>query len=623
MSKRMKQFFRSPGWYFLLAVFFALLSVLATKRFRLGVPLKMVTVTMSLQWIFWSLIFASLVCLVALINSILLRFHERGQLPKQIAGFYEESFKRRVSNVFERLKSVTTSFIGQMSMFGFGIVALVAILSSSGAIDDSFVDSSLYRLAAAMRAVETRGLRYSLFKNTLYYGSPVGDASGKKYIERYKTTIQRLENAGAKAILVDLRSCKEDPFDLMRELQEFRTVVFGMEYGTNYQVADSLHKYKTSKAMFTLISGYNDYERAVAIDRLQPICSIMKDEEVHDVTIELLRKYHDYPGDLQLKRQGDVLVFGDYSIPITPEGWMYFRAPFLYSLEGHSFPDRRKPGTLSQTYASQAVNDSVWEADLKASFQEPHYEGKIVLLSEVDSHESVLLNLRYCFVLGTLLQKDFLTKSGTGSLWLSLLCVVAGGVLVYSFRPLLAILLMLVVAICALFFCSYLYESHNFLIDVFYPLLSIALAMIAFPTIALVQRQEEKSDRNRTGRRVVLVLGAIVVGITLNVALDRATTNRIADCRAEVIDGLNDLSINAHAYYKRPASEGGGGGKFSALTIERISRSIIDLRHRYYVESRGDDYVVILGVGNVLNGPDSVRVRIKITENRNYLEIIN
>jgi RNA binding exosome subunit len=44
---------------------------------------------------------------------------------------------------------------------------------------------------------------------------------------------------------------------------------------------------------------------------------------------------------------------------------------------------------------------------------------------------------------------------------------------------------------------------------------------------------------------------------------------------------------------------------------------------RYYIETANDDECVIVGVGKVVSGDDSIRVRIRVTERRNIIEIIN
>jgi hypothetical protein len=73
-----------------------------------------------------------------------------------------------------------------------------------------------------------------------------------------------------------------------------------------------------------------------------------------------------------------------------------------------------------------------------------------------------------------------------------------------------------------------------------------------------------------------------------------------------------------------PMHTTGSHKSFTGVTLRLIFPLAENNNARYYLESASQDQCIIDGVGKVVasNG-DSVRVRIRITEPRNYIEILN
>lgn len=84
-----------------------------------------------------------------------------------------------------------------------------------------------------------------------------------------------------------------------------------------------------------------------------------------------------------------------------------------------------------------------------------------------------------------ILSNNLITKSGSGHLWLSFACLIIAGLLAYRFRWTIAIPSMFILGLLTLVFGTYMFDNLNYLIDIFYPLLSVAIAMVTFPIIAL------------------------------------------------------------------------------------------------------------------------------------------
>ena len=122
----------------------------------------------------------------------------------------------------------------------------------------------------------------------------------------------------------------------------------------------------------------------------------------------------------------------------------------------------------------------------------------------------------------------------------------------------------------------------------------------------------------------LVVLGMMLVGIAIYVGVSLFSANTIEDTRNAIIVDLGNFASRANAYYWKPASQSGGGKSFAGITLSQIYPMAENPNARYYIESAADDQCVIVGVGKVVttNG-DSIRVRIRVTTQRNIVEILN
>jgi len=123
---------------------------------------------------------------------------------------------------------------------------------------------------------------------------------------------------------------------------------------------------------------------------------------------------------------------------------------------------------------------------------------------------------------------------------------------------------------------------------------------------------------------LLVILGVILVGVAIFVGISMFEANTIENTRNAIITDLNAFASRAHAYYWKPTTQGGGNKSFAGVTIRLIFPMEENANARYYLESSAQDNCVVMGVGKVVasNG-DSLRVRIRITEPRNYIEILN
>lgn len=231
-----------------------------------------------------------------------------------------------------------------------------------------------------------------------------------------------------------------------------------------------------------------------------------------DVTLEIIRKYKGYSEHLWPERGADEIRFGDFTIPVTKDGWMFSRGKGFHIGHILVYVDSKGDWVYWRQQGSTFFSREVKKAGLALSTPPlgvmkligGEVQGKIVLLAESFGERNFFGSRAYASAIENILTGKVTRKSETGYLWLSVVCVVIAGFISYRFRLVAAILLMFILAVCTLLFGSYLYDSQNILADIFYPLLAIAFAMVAFPVIALERRARQK-DQAFAGEEVASV----------------------------------------------------------------------------------------------------------------------
>jgi hypothetical protein len=122
----------------------------------------------------------------------------------------------------------------------------------------------------------------------------------------------------------------------------------------------------------------------------------------------------------------------------------------------------------------------------------------------------------------------------------------------------------------------------------------------------------------------LVILGAMLVGIAIFVGMSMFSANTVEVMRNAIIHDLSNFAGRACAYYWKPVTMAGGGKSFTGITLAQVFPLKENLNARYFIEAVQDDQCTITGVGKVIatNG-DSIRVRIRVTTERNIVEILN
>ena len=116
----------------------------------------------------------------------------------------------------------------------------------------------------------------------------------------------------------------------------------------------------------------------------------------------------------------------------------------------------------------------------------------------------------------------------------------------------------------------------------------------------------------------------MLIGIAIYVGVSMFSANTVEDSRNAIIVDLQNFAARANAYYWKPTTQGGGGKSFSGISMSQIYPMNENVNASYRIETVQDDQCVLVGVGKVVssNG-DSIRVRIRVTTQRNIVEILN
>jgi hypothetical protein len=203
-----------------------------------------------------------------------------------------------------------------------------------------------------------------------------------------------------------------------------------------------------------------------------------------DVTLELLRKYHGYPLSLLPRQEGSMLVFGNYRMPVTKDGWMYARDRWsetanwarVHATQGYS------SDTLKYQYGGG------FKKNLK-DFRE-QFKDKIFVISwgGNSTMETFMYYRAYVAALESIIQNNVIRKVEISPLWLTIFCIVVSALIAHKFRPLISVLVIFLFGVLLLIAASLLYDRTDTLVEIIYPLLSILMTMVIFPALAFIDR---------------------------------------------------------------------------------------------------------------------------------------
>lgn len=122
---------------------------------------------------------------------------------------------------------------------------------------------------------------------------------------------------------------------------------------------------------------------------------------------------------------------------------------------------------------------------------------------------------------------------------------------------------------------------------------------------------------------LMVVLSMVLVGVAIVVGMTMVQVNAMEHTRATLVQDLLHFAAKARGYYWRPSYLGGAHRDFTNLLSMNLFVWNTNENGRYYIESASQDELVLGGVGNLVVGGDSVRVRLRINERTSRIEYLN
>jgi hypothetical protein len=473
----------------MLALIFALLAILSTRLSHLGIRHSLFTINFGLSWLFWFFIAVSGLCILPIVNGVFSSLHNRGALPAFLDFLYQERFRNHSAKVMLQIRTVASRLEGQLVLVAVGIFLLMMLLAKTGAIDNDRVDGAVYEFVSSLTSRPGTNLREPV---VVEYMLPVGNCDSATYLNRYRETLKIFREAGVKAVMIDSRHLKGEMYTLMQALREFDFVVYGLGYFKSVgMVLPYARMAEFTKGIYSLEpdetvqlqsignTGPAQVRQVVYLDKI-PVNSLPFGKgEVRDLSLELFHKYVGTNVEFKLDTNENELVLADCKIPVTSDGWMYSRIR------------RRFIGWAYSTKAWTSVHQAVMAREYVQADRLNKLKGKIIFLRESGQNlfgYATGDRLRYGHILTNLIEREFLRKSESGHVWFVLICLALSALIAYRIRPLAAFLLILIVAVCTILLGAYFYNSLHVIIDIFFPVLATAVAMVVFPLLSLESR---------------------------------------------------------------------------------------------------------------------------------------
>jgi hypothetical protein len=122
---------------------------------------------------------------------------------------------------------------------------------------------------------------------------------------------------------------------------------------------------------------------------------------------------------------------------------------------------------------------------------------------------------------------------------------------------------------------------------------------------------------------LLIILGVIIVGVAIAVGITLFRSNAVESSRTAIINDLGYFAMRARQIYFKPAHLGGTARDFRGISLGMLTTLEENENGRYYIETVDKDELVLVGVGKIVVHDDTIRVRMRINELDNIVEIIN
>ena len=122
---------------------------------------------------------------------------------------------------------------------------------------------------------------------------------------------------------------------------------------------------------------------------------------------------------------------------------------------------------------------------------------------------------------------------------------------------------------------------------------------------------------------LLVILGVIIVGIAIAVAIMIFKGNAVETSRTAIINDLGYFAMRARQFYIKPSYLGGTDRDFTDITLSMLTPLSQNENGRYFIESSTKDELILVGVGKIVVHNDTIRIRMRVNEAQQLVEIIN
>jgi hypothetical protein len=320
-----------------------------------------------------------------------------------------------------------------------------------------------------------------------------------------------LTGAGAKVVVMELPQAVSRPYyrDLVSQIQSAGGVVFAVQTGSYVEKPISWHTrqfygpwlapdtavrswglltgefgelLRTHRSVYFVPDGYVHYRQG-------------ETDTIPDVTIEILRKWRNYPLTVKPLHAGREVLFGDYRIPVSPAGLAI--CPYRFGPGFGFLPlmavDDWKKGVFEYRWDVHGEERSA--EDMKEFAQQ--IRDMIVIVSWADPVEknlSVFITGMYpmSLILRDALLGKFAAVRDDVHIPATITVLIAALLLILRTRARVSITLLVLLAALLVFGSGWLFWNRLILVEVIYPLVGLVLCILLLPLAKIsVEIQEE------------------------------------------------------------------------------------------------------------------------------------
>jgi hypothetical protein len=450
----------------------------------------------NLLWMFWLFIILATFCSLPLLDAILGSLVGRKMLPQLLGRFYRR--KEESGGFLEAAGLRRGSLGGRLFVAGFAIFGTIFILSKSNAVREMDVNSDVYEYLGS-RIIGRPQWPANPQPITVSLRLSLHALDDSVQLNDYLKIVQDLKSVGARVVMVDIRGTGGfiKNYETLRAIEETGITVFGMsdrymrfvDFG-QLNTKDPRGELRLSRGGITMKSW--EVGQDPFLLRFKPEVERVNGVQVLDISLELLRKYHNYPSEMEATTSGDNILFGDYRIPIGRDGWTYTRQSVLTWFDPTLSVTREGAGD-SLKYRGWVKSKHTWSVasadDLKEAFN-----GKIVFIERSDlagQDDGWMLINSYRSALQAMSEGNLIARSHTMHVWVTLVSIVLAGLAAFKLRALPSMLAIFGLGCIVVIGCWSLYYRFNLLIDIFYPLLAIGMSMFVFPAVVVTEKSSE------------------------------------------------------------------------------------------------------------------------------------